>query len=135
MLPKPLAFRDMGYITFQNFLIAFLGIFCQLVDILCISLISLFHYDMWAFKASFTVLLRPKCRWSELPYHKTGKIDQFGGGGAAALFSSRCPKNLQNEKISSTWKLLKLTWGVNFGSRRTILDKKTQFKVKPIFWG
>ena len=38
----------------------------------------------------------------------------LGGGGrgvAAALFSSKGPKNLQNEKISSTWKLLKLTLG------------------------
>ena len=72
-----------------------------------------------------------------LSYHtiKLAKLINSGGGVAAALFSSRCPKNLQNEKISSTWKLLKLTWGVNFGSRRTILDMKTQFKVKPIFWG
>ena len=31
---------------------------------LCILLISLFHY-MWAFKASFTVLLQPKCSWCE----------------------------------------------------------------------
>ena len=36
-----LAFRDIGYIKFQNFLIAFLGIFCQQVDILCILLVSL----------------------------------------------------------------------------------------------
>ena len=53
---KCLVFRDIGYIKFQAFLIAFLGIFCQQVDILCFSVLSLFHY-MWSFKASFTVLL------------------------------------------------------------------------------
>ena len=35
-------------------------------------------------------------------------------GVAAALFSSRHPKNLQNEKFSSSWILLKLTWGGAF---------------------
>ena len=66
MLPKPLAFRDMGYIKFQIFLTVCWGIFCQQVDILCILLIALFHSNMWAFKASFTVLLQPKCSWCEL---------------------------------------------------------------------
>ena len=64
MLPKPLAFRDIGHIKFQIFLIAFLDIFCQQVDILCILFIALFRY-MWAFKASYTLLLQPKCRWCE----------------------------------------------------------------------
>ena len=45
---------------------------------------------------------------------------------ATPLFSWRQPNNFE--------KLLKLTWGINFGSRRTILDIKTLFyKVKPIF--
>ena len=131
-------------------------------------LISLFQY-MWAFKASFTVLLQPKCSWCEFSpplvvhtlhilwtFLAEGIITKFthpltlsvlgggGGGGsdarmtnshlpfrnflfydaqmlwlsvfifktcsdqilaklinlgvAAALFSSRGPKNLQNEK-------------------------------------
>ena len=60
-------------------------------------------------------------------------IDQ---GVAVVLFLSRHPKNLQNEKFSSAWKLLKLTWGVNFESRRTILDIETHFlEVKPVFRG
>ena len=63
------------------------------------------------------------------------KIDQ--SGVAADLFLSRRPKNLQNEKFSSTWKLLKLTWGGgNFGSRRTILDIKLIFlKLSPFSGG
>ena len=65
MLPKPLPFRDMGYIKFEIFLIAFTGIFCQQVNIQCILLIAIFHYDMWAFKVSLTVLLRPTCSWCE----------------------------------------------------------------------
>ena len=59
-------------------------------------------------------------------------IDQ---GVTAALFSSRRPKIYKMKKFPSTWKLLKLTWGVNFGSRKTILDIKTFFKVKPVFRG
>ena len=52
------------------------------------------------------------------------------------LFSSRCPKNFEMKKISSARKLMKLTWGFNFGSRRTILDIKTHFlKVKLVFRG
>ena len=52
----------------------------------------------------------------------------------AAHFSSRRPENFENEKVSSALKLLKLTWGVTFGSRRTVLDIKTHFlKVKPLF--
>ena len=41
-------------------------------------------------------------------------------GVAAALFSSIFPKNLQNEKFSSNWKLLKLTRG-------SILGREEQF--------
>ena len=61
------------------------------------------------------------------------KIDQ-SGGLLLLFFHQEVPK-IQNEKISSTWKLLKLTLGggVNFGSRKMILDIKTNFfKAKPI---
>ena len=63
------------------------------------------------------------------------KIGQ--SGGLLLLFSHRdIPKILKMKNFSYAWKLLKLTWGVNFGSRRTILDIKTHFsKVKPVFRG
>ena len=63
------------------------------------------------------------------------KIDQ--SGGLLLLFSHRdVPKIYKMKKFSFTWKLLKLTWGVNFGWRRTILDIKIHFlKVKPLFRG
>ena len=54
------------------------------------------------------------------------KIGQ--SGGLLLLFSHRdIPKILKMKNFSYAWKLLKLTWGVNFGSRRTILDIKTHF--------
>ena len=57
--------------------------------------------------------------------------------GLLLLFCHRdVPKILKMKNFSYVWKLLKLTWGVNFGSRRTILDIKTHFfKVKPVFRG
>ena len=63
------------------------------------------------------------------------KIDQ--SGGLLLLFRHRdVPKILKMKKFSSAWKLLKLTWGVNYESRRTILDIKTRFsKVKSVFRG
>ena len=48
-------------------------------------------------------------------------------GVAAALFSSRHPKNLQNEKISLCLEIAEIDLGVNFGSRRTIVDIKNSF--------
>ena len=45
-------------------------------------------------------------------------------GVAAALFSSRCPKNLEKEK--NYLEIAEIDVGVNFGSRRTILDIKAQ---------
>ena len=51
-----------------------------------------------------------------------------GGWGLLLLFSHRdVPKILKMKKFSSAWKLLKLTWRVNFGSKRTILDIKNSF--------
>ena len=63
------------------------------------------------------------------------KIGQ--SGRLLLLFCHRdVPKILKMKNFSYVWKLLKLTWGVNFGSRRTILDIKTHFfKVKPVFRG
>ena len=63
------------------------------------------------------------------------KIGQ--SGGLLLLFSHRdIPKILKMKNFSYAWKLLKFTWGVNFGSRRTILDIKTHFfQVKPVFRG
>ena len=53
-------------------------------------------------------------------------------GVAAALFSSRRPKNFENEKFSLCLKIAEIDMGggVNFGSRRTILDIKTHFFLK-----
>ena len=61
------------------------------------------------------------------------KINQSG----LLLFRHRdVPKILKMKKFSSAWKLLKLTWGVNFGLRRTILDIKTRFsKLNPFSGG
>ena len=57
-------------------------------------------------------------------------------GVAAGLFSSRRPKNVENEKICLCLKIADIDMGVNFGSRKTILDIKTHFfKVKPVFRG
>ena len=57
-------------------------------------------------------------------------------GVAAALFSSRRLKNFENENIFLCLKIAEIDMGVNFGSRRTILDIKTHyFKVKLIFRG
>ena len=57
-------------------------------------------------------------------------------GVAAALSSSRRLKNFGNEKIFLYLKIAKFDMGgggVNFGSRRTILNKSSLFKVKPVF--
>ena len=63
------------------------------------------------------------------------KIDQ-SGGVAAVLFSLRRPKNLQNEKIFLCLETAEIDVGVNFGSRRTILDIKTNFlKLNPFSGG
>ena len=60
----------------------------------------------------------------------------FSRGVAAALFSSRRPKNFENENIFLCLKIAEIDMGVNFGWRRTILDIKTRFlKVKPVFRG
>ena len=58
-------------------------------------------------------------------------------GGLLLLFSHRdIPKILKMKNFSYAWKLLKLTRGVNFGSRRTILDIKTHFlKLNPFSGG
>ena len=57
------------------------------------------------------------------------KIGQ--SGGLLLLFSHRdIPKILKMKNFSYAWKVLKLTWRVNFGSRRTILDIKTHFFFK-----
>ena len=48
-------------------------------------------------------------------------------GVAAALFSSRRPKNLQNDKLFLHLEIAEIDMGVNFGSKRTILDTKTHF--------
>ena len=57
-------------------------------------------------------------------------------GVAAALFSSRRYKNLQNEKIFLYLEIVEIDMGVNFGSRRTILDIKTHFlKLTPFYGG
>ena len=63
------------------------------------------------------------------------KIDQ--SGGLLLLFSQRDPKNLQNEKIFLYLEIAEIDMGgVNFGSRRKILDIKTHFlEVKPVFRG
>ena len=63
------------------------------------------------------------------------KIGQ-SGGVAAAFFSLRRPKNFENEKFFLCLKIAEIDMGVNFRSRRTILDIKTHFlNVKPIFRG
>ena len=55
-------------------------------------------------------------------------------GVAAALLSSRRPKNFENEKIFFCLKIAEIDLGVNFGSKRTNLDIKGHFfKVKPVF--
>ena len=46
---------------------------------------------------------------------------------AAAFFLLRRPKNLQNEQIFLHLKIAEIDMGVNFGSRRTILDIKLIF--------
>ena len=54
-----------------------------------------------------------------------------GGGGGSSFFIKSSRKIFQIKKFSSAWKLLKLTWEVNFESRRTILDiKKSLFFLK-----
>ena len=59
---------------------------------------------------------------------------------ATSLFSSRRPvKIYKMKKISVCLEIAESDiggGGLNFGSRRTILDIKTHFfKVKPVFWG
>ena len=58
-------------------------------------------------------------------------------GVAAALFSSRCPINFENEKFFLCLKIAEIDMGgVNFGSRRTILEIKTHFlKLSPFSGG
>ena len=57
-------------------------------------------------------------------------------GVAAALFSSKRPKNFENEQIFSCFKIAEIDMGVNFGSGRTILYIKLIFlKVKAVFRG
>ena len=51
-------------------------------------------------------------------------------GVAVALFSLRRSKNFENEKNSLWLKIAEIDMGVNFGSRRTILDIKTDFFLK-----
>ena len=57
-------------------------------------------------------------------------------GVAAALFSWRHPQNFENENFFLCLKIAKIDMGVNFGSRKTILDTKTYFlNVKPFSRG
>ena len=57
-------------------------------------------------------------------------------GVASALFSSRRPKNFENEKIFLCLKIAEIDMGVNFGSKRTNIDIKIHFfKVKSISRG
>ena len=56
-------------------------------------------------------------------------------GVAAALFSSRCLKNFEDEKVVLYLKIAKMDMGVNFASRRTILDIDTHFlKLTILGW-
>ena len=48
-------------------------------------------------------------------------------GVAAALFSSRRPKNFGNGKIFLYLEIAEIDMGVNFGSRRMIMDIKRIF--------
>ena len=48
-------------------------------------------------------------------------------GAAAALFSLRRPENFENEKISLCLEIAEINMGINFGSKRMILDIKTHF--------
>ena len=48
-------------------------------------------------------------------------------GVAVALLSSKRPKNFENEKFFLCLKIAEIDMGVNFGSRRTILDITTHF--------
>ena len=57
-------------------------------------------------------------------------------GVDAALFSSRHPKNFENEKNFLCLKIAEIDMGVNFGLRRMILDIKTHFlKLNPFSGG
>ena len=57
-------------------------------------------------------------------------------GVAAALFLSRYLNNFGNERIFFHLKIAEIDMGVNFGSRRTILDIKIHlFKAKPFSGG
>ena len=51
-------------------------------------------------------------------------------GVAAALLSSRRSKNLENENILLCLKIAEINMGVNFGSKRTSLDRKINFFPK-----
>ena len=69
-----------------------------------IWLISLFHY-MWAFKASFTVLLQPKCSWCEFSpplvvltlfghfWQKESSLNLPIPLTPSSLWGLRCPNN------------------------------------------
>ena len=51
-------------------------------------------------------------------------------GGYCCSFLIKTSKKFDNEKIFLCLKIAKIYMGVNFGSRRTILDIKTRFFLK-----
>ena len=57
-------------------------------------------------------------------------------GGCCCSFLIKTSQKFWNEKFFLCLKIAEIYKGVNFGSRRTILDIKTHFfKVKPVFRG
>ena len=63
------------------------------------------------------------------------KIGQLGGCCCSFLTEMSLAKYFENEKFFLCLKIGEMDMGVNFGTRRTILDIKTHFlNVKPVFW-
>ena len=57
-------------------------------------------------------------------------------GSVAALFSSRCPKNLQNEKIFLYLEIAEIDMGGQFWVKKNDSGHKNEFfKVKLVFRG
>ena len=56
---------------------------------------------------------------------KIGQSKGWGGGGGVLLrLSHRDVSSFENEKFSSAWKLLKLTWGSILGHKNDSRHKK-----------